>query len=56
MLAIASAPKTTSIADLPAQVSENARRRITEALDQSLAPTTRANYRSQWKQWETFAD
>ena len=40
---------------LPATVSEDARRRITEALDQSLAPTTRANYRSQWKQWVTFA-
>ena len=40
---------------LPATVSEDARRRITEALDQSLAPTTRANYRAQWKQWEEFA-
>ena len=43
-------------ARLPANVSEDARRRITEALDQSLAPTTRANYRAQWKQWEIFAD
>ena len=43
-------------ARLPADVSEDARRRITEALDQSLAPTTRANYRAQWKQWEIFAD
>ena len=40
---------------LPANVSEDARRRITEALDQSLAPTTRANYKAQWKQWEEFA-
>ena len=40
---------------LPANVSEDARRRITDALDQSLAPTTRANYRAQWKQWEEFA-
>ena len=40
---------------LPATVSEDARRRITEALDQSLAPTTRANYRAQWKQWVSFA-
>ena len=40
---------------LPANVSEDARRRITEALDQSLAPTTRANYRAQWKRWEEFA-
>ena len=40
---------------LPANVSEDARRRITDALDQSLAPTTRANYRAQWKQWATFA-
>ena len=43
-------------ARLPADVSEDARRRITEALDQSLAPTTRANYRAQWNQWEIFAD
>ena len=42
-------------ARLPANVSEDARRRITDALDQSLAPTTRANYRAQWKQWEEFA-
>ncbi len=42
--------------DPPVQVSENARRRITEAREQSLAPTTRVNYRSQWKKWETFAD
>ena len=40
---------------LPADISEDARRRITEALDQSLAPTTRANYKAQWKQWEEFA-
>ena len=40
---------------LPANVSEDARRRISEALDHSLAPTTRANYRAQWKQWEEFA-
>ncbi len=42
-------------ARLPANVSEDARRRITDALDQSLAPTTRANYRAQWKQWKEFA-
>ena len=42
-------------ARLPANVPEDARRRITEALDQSLAPTTRANYRAQWKQWVAFA-
>ena len=40
---------------LPANVSEDARRRITDALDQSLAPYTRANYRAQWKQWVAFA-
>ena len=39
----------------PVQVSEEARRRITEALEQSLAPTTRINYMSQWKKWERFA-
>ena len=40
---------------LPASISEDARRRITEALDNSLAPTTRVNYRAQWKQWVSFA-
>ena len=49
-------PRDQHTTDLPVQVSENARRRITEALEQSLAPTTRVNYRSQWKKWETFAD
>ncbi len=49
-------PNTQHSERLPANVSEDARRRITEALDQSLAPTTRANYRAQWKQWEIFAD
>ena len=39
----------------PVQVTEEARRRITEALEQSLAPTTRINYESQWKKWESFA-
>lgn len=39
----------------PVQVTEEARRRITEALEQSLAPTTRVNYKSQWKKWESFA-
>ena len=37
------------------QVTEEARRRITEALKQSLAPTTRINHKSQWKRWESFA-
>lgn len=37
------------------QVSKEARRRITEALEQSLAPTTRTNYMSQWRKWESFA-
>ena len=49
-------PNTQHSERLPANVSEDARRRITEALDQSLAPTTRGNYRAQWKQWEIFAD
>ena len=40
---------------LPASISGDARRRITEALDNSLAPTTRVNYRAQWKQWVSFA-
>ncbi len=40
----------------PVQVSEEARRRITEALEGSLAPTTRMNYLSQWRKWESFAD
>lgn len=37
------------------QVTEEERRRITEALKQSLAPTTRINYLSQWKRWKSFA-
>lgn len=37
------------------QVTEEARRRITEALEQSLAPTTRINFMSQWRKWESFA-
>ncbi|MYE55042.1 MAG: hypothetical protein F4X34_07590 [Chloroflexi bacterium] len=40
----------------PIQVSEEARRRITEALEESLAPTTRINYISQWRKWERFAE
>ena len=40
----------------PVQVSEEARRRITEALEESLAPTTRINYISQWRKWERFAE
>ena len=40
---------------LPVQVTEEARRRITEALEQSLAHTTRLNYKPQWKKWESFA-
>ena len=39
----------------PPRVSEEARRRITEALEESLAPATRINYMSQWRKWETFA-
>ena len=39
----------------PVQVTEEARRRITEALKQSLAPTTRITYISQWNKWESFA-
>ena len=54
MLEIVDTPNRYNVR-LPANVSEDARRRITEALDQSLAPTTRANYKAQWKQWETFA-
>ena len=37
------------------QVSQEARRRITDALEASLAPTTRINYMSQWRKWERFA-
>ena len=48
-------PKYQQTAGSPVQVSENARRRISEALEQSLAPTTRVNYKAQWKKWETFA-
>ena len=54
MLEIVDTPNRYNVR-LPANVSEDARRRITEALDQSLAPTTRANYMAQWKQWESFA-
>ena len=39
----------------PVQVTEEARRRITEALEQSLAPTTRINFISQWRKWKSFA-
>ena len=49
-------PQDQHTTDPPVQVSENARRRITEALEQSLAPTTRLNYRAQWKKWEMFAE
>ena len=49
------APKNQGSPDFPVQVSEEARRRITEALEQSLAPTTRINYISQWRKWESFA-
>ena len=49
-------PQYQHTTDPPVQVSENARRRITEALEQSLAPTTRLNYRAQWKKWEMFAE
>lgn len=48
-------PHSQLSADSPIQVSEEARRRITEALEESLAPTTRVNYISQWRKWETFA-
>ena len=48
-------PHSQLPADSPVQVSEEARRRITDALEESLAPTTRINYTSQWRKWETFA-
>ena len=48
-------PQTQNGAGTMVQVSEEARRRITEALKQTLAPTTRINYMSQWRKWETFA-
>ena len=48
-------PQTQNGAGTMVQVSEEARRRITEALEKSLAPTTRINYMSQWRKWETFA-
>ena len=48
-------PHSQLSADSPVQVSEEARRRITEALEESLAPTTRINYISQWRKWERFA-
>ena len=48
-------PHSQPSADSPIRVSEEARRRITEALEESLAPTTRINYMSQWRKWETFA-
>ena len=50
------APFDQQTAEPPVRVSDKARRRITEALEKSLAPTTRVNYRAQWKKWETFAD
>ena len=48
-------PQHQHSAGSPVRVSEEARRRITEALEESLAPTTRINYMSQWRKWETFA-
>ena len=50
------APDNQNRGSSPTQVSEEARRRITEALEESLAPTTRINYVSQWKKWERFAE
>ena len=49
------APYSQLSADSPVQVSEEARHRITEALEESLAPTTRINYTSRWRKWERFA-
>ena len=40
----------------PVQVSEEARRCITDALEESIAPTTRINYISQWKKWRSLAE
>ena len=48
-------PQAKNGAGTMVQVSQEARRRITEALEQTLAPTTRINYMSQWRKWETFA-
>ena len=48
--------KNHSGAGSAVQVSQEARRRISEALEQSLAPTTRINYMSQWRKWERFVD
>ena len=48
-------PQYQSSAGSAVQVSKEARRRITEALERSLAPTTRINYMSQWRKWESFA-
>ena len=48
-------PQTQNGAGTVVQVSEEARCRITEALEQTLAPTTRINYMSQWRKWEMFA-
>ena len=49
------APDNQNRGSSPVQVSEEARRRITVALEESLAPTTRINYASQWRKWKTFA-
>ena len=38
-----------------APVSEEARKRISDALDAALSPATRRNYQAQWQQWEAFA-
>ena len=48
-------PQTQNGAGTMVQVSEEAKHRITEALEQTLAPTTRINYMSQWRKWEMFA-
>ncbi|MYC08203.1 MAG: tyrosine-type recombinase/integrase [Chloroflexi bacterium] len=48
-------PQRQQTTGSPVPVSEEARRRITEALEDSLAPTTRVNYISQWRKWEMFA-
>ena len=48
-------PRNPNSVGSAVEISKEARRRITEALEQSLAPTTRINYMSQWRKWESFA-
>ena len=48
-------PQYQSSAGSAVEVSKDATSRITESLERSLAPTTRINYMSQWRKWESFA-